>query len=132
MNRLFLVVRADIPPGLQASQLVHASCEFAFERPSEYAQWFKESKNVVLLQVPDEPTLIELWQRVKSFGLEASAGFREPDLSDELTAVAFGDEAQRYLSSLPLALRDYAVQLRHVARRPNAERPHTGAPGGPA
>lgn len=105
MRKLYVVVRNDLEPGAQAAQLTHAAIQFMCSEHCsiEARVWYAESKNLVLLQVPDELALLELQRRVGH--RSAAALYREPDLGDSVTAIAFGNEAGKLLGSLPLALR---------------------------
>lgn len=91
MDKMYVLVRADLPPGLQVAQAVHASVEYALRLPS----MARSTPNVVVLNVPDESTLL---------GLAGPAGFlfHEPDVGDEATAYAEVTTGERF-SSLPLA-----------------------------
>lgn len=103
MERLYVVTRSDLPPGLQLAQSVHAARQFAEEHPKLDRAWFRGSNNIVCLSVPDEPALREL---VRSAERESPASsFLEPDLGGALTAVALGDGARKLVGNLPLALR---------------------------
>lgn len=105
MEKLFVVVRNDLDPGLQAAQMAHAAIQYVCHYGAALA-WFRDSNNLVLLQVPDEACLRELVERVKQKVPACPiAPFQEPDLDWQLTATAFGDEAKKLLGSLPLALR---------------------------
>jgi peptidyl-tRNA hydrolase len=101
-EKLYIVVRADLKPGLQAAQACHALRLFSAEHPEEDRAWYEGSNNLVLLQVPDERELLAL--REKADGCPASL-FREPDLGGEATALAFGPAARKTVSNLPLLLR---------------------------
>lgn len=52
--KLYLVVRADLPPGLQAAQLVHAATVLCFEQPDAALAWHNGIQNVVCLTGEDE------------------------------------------------------------------------------
>src|SRR6478752_2617779 len=106
--KLYIVVRADLPPGLQLAQAVHAAFQFQGDRRRLVRKWLEESNYLVCLSVPDEESLLEL-------AAEACLGrgipltlVREPDLGDEATALALapGERAQVLCASLPLALRE--------------------------
>jgi hypothetical protein len=99
MNKLYVIVRSDINPGLQLAQSCHATEQFHRDHP-ELATW----KNIVCLQAPSKEELARITDQAKVAGCVSSAFF-EPDLDDELTAVALSEDAKRILSSLPLALR---------------------------
>lgn len=104
--KLHLVVREDIPPGLQAAQLVHAATEFMSEYPEMAAAWRRDSNCVALLAVPDEASLKALAGRARIRAVTSE--FREPDLGNSLTAVAVSPTAggRRVCGGLPLAFRD--------------------------
>ena len=99
MKRLYVVVRSDLPPGLQLAQACHAAREFAADYPGDLA-----GENLVALSCPNE---LSLWRLTDDARLACVpvTPFREPDLGGELTAAAFGNNARKLLSSLPLALR---------------------------
>lgn len=104
---LYVVVRNDIPPGLQMAQACHATREFTL-----YSDVDPGDNLVVLGASPAE--LAALLARVaeKPAGCSefhhpyAYSPFHEPDLGGELTALALvGSGARKMLSSFPLALR---------------------------
>lgn len=98
VKRLYVVVRNDIPAGLQIAQACHAAREFTL-----YADEDVGDNLVVLQAAPDE--LAKLVERAIQ-GMCSVVRFHEPDLGGELTAAAFGGSSRKMLSSLPLALRD--------------------------
>lgn len=107
MDRLYIAVRADLAPGLQAAQAVHASFLAYNTFPELVEKWLKDSNYLVIVAVPSEDDLIQLYTEAR-LGREVRAVLvREPDLGDEATAVAFepGDEARRLCANFPLALR---------------------------
>jgi peptidyl-tRNA hydrolase len=97
-------VRSDLGAGLQAAQLGHALIGYVLARPREAAHWHARSNNLVCLAAPDEEALCELAVRLIEQGLPVVC-FHEPDLGGQLTAIATGPEAQRFLSNYPLALK---------------------------
>lgn len=105
MQKLFIVVRADLDLGLQMAQAIHAAVQFVFELPEQARAWYTDSNNVIVKQVPDEEALATLvsgrdWRRVQC------QVFGEPDLNGAWTAAAFiGEGANAYLRELPLARR---------------------------
>ena len=104
MDKLYIVVRADLPPGARVAQSVHAAFQIAHECPALVACWLASSANLVVLEVPDEAALVALRARAELAGVPASL-FRETDLADAATALALGPAARRLVSSLPLAMR---------------------------
>ena len=107
MDRLYVVVRDDLPAGAQACQAVHAADAFAAEQPELTAAWRRHGGNLVLLSVPDEQALGKLMEAAGSASV-SHAAFYETDFGNELTAVALAASARRLVSGLPLALRRFA------------------------
>ena len=107
MEKFYVVVRADLPAGAQATQAAHAAIAFCIAHRGyiPLANWHANSNNLVLLAVPDEAALDELHTAVAEH--VPVEWFHEPDFGDSLTAIAFPGTAEtiRLVSSLPLALR---------------------------
>jgi len=104
VQKLYIVVRNDIKPGLMVAQSCHALRAFVEEHPDVDKEWFATSNNIVCLEVANEVELQALVDRVAGADVEVST-FTEPDLDDQMTAAAFGPRAAALLSNLPLALR---------------------------
>lgn len=102
-SRLYIIVRSDLPPGLQAAQACHALREFGQEHPEVDADWFANSKTLVLLAAQDKAHLETLLDMASSLGIDRAKNF-EPDLGGELTAVALGEQAKKMVRQLPLLL----------------------------
>jgi len=85
------VARRDLPVGLRTAQVGHAIAEWVLAHGAP-------PDNLVVLVVPDRAALEAVVARVSG----RVVAFREPDLDDEVTAVAVGPEHWRALSSLPL------------------------------
>ncbi len=98
MKRLYIVVRDDLPPGLQMAQACHAAHEYGVYGGDDVGD------NLVVLHA-SHTRLRELTAQACALGLSHQP-FHEPDLGNELTACAFSGSARPLLSSLPLALRD--------------------------
>ena len=95
--RLYVVVRADLPPGLQCAQACHAAR--AFRDPPD------ADENLIVLSAPNEEALRSLL--LQAGPSAAVAAFHEPDLDGQLTAIALnGIDVPLLLAALPLALRD--------------------------
>lgn len=63
-----------------------------------------ERLTLVFLSVPDEEQLNLIMAKLGLYDIE-TVPFHEPDLDNSLTAFAVGEEAEKRLSKLPLALR---------------------------
>lgn len=103
---MYIATRADLTPGLQMAQSVHAAFHFFADWPSLARSWLIESNFLVVVAVPDELTLAELAARAVEEGIVRTI-VREPDLSNEITAIALepGPIARRLCAELPLALK---------------------------
>lgn len=101
-DKLYIIVRSDLSPGLQAAQACHGLRLFVEEHEETDQKWYTESNNLVLLQVPNETELLALRDRAN--GIPSSL-FREPDVNDEATALTLGPEAKGLVSNLPLLLK---------------------------
>lgn len=90
------MTRADLPPAVQAVQSAHAAVDFTLTWPE------KVPETLVLLAVADEDELRWLYQEARLASLTAAAS-HEPDLDDQLTAVALEPAAARLVRRYPLA-----------------------------
>ena len=106
-GRLYVVVRADLPPGAQAVKAAHAMREFAADHPEVEAEWHRTSNTVAMLSVADEEALTDLLNSL-SDALYFTP-FREPDLGGSLTAICVEPKGGRKLRHLPLALHGKAA-----------------------
>lgn len=103
MQKLYVIVRGDLPAGLQVAQACHALRAFGDEHPEEERSWHEGSNNLVVLQVPTRDALLRLEVNLATAGVPISR-FEEDDLGGEITAVAAGPEAKPHLRHLELAL----------------------------
>ena len=93
-----MIVRRDLPLGVMAAQLVHASGESS-------PGLLPEGTYAVVLAVPDEPTLRREAIRLRARGVWIKEIY-EPDLGGSLTAIGLAparkEVLRRHLSCLPL------------------------------
>jgi hypothetical protein len=108
--KLYIVTRSDISPGQRATQSAHAAFLFSVEHPLLTKLWYQESTYLVLLCATDEPKLAALATQLQAADRLVSL-WREPDLNNELTAIAVepGTASSRILANLPLTLREEAM-----------------------
>jgi len=105
MEKLYVITRNDLKPGLQLAQSCHTVWQFREDHPDLAKRWYEESNNIACLQVPDEATLVHLATLASQRGIAVSA-FREIDLDDEITGIALmGEGVGKLTANLPLALR---------------------------
>ena len=85
---------------------MHASHVFAMEHPEAFSEWYYKSNYLAFLSAKSEHQLLGLLDKALARGLRCSA-FREPDLNNQVTAIALesSDGARRLCGNLPLALK---------------------------
>lgn len=93
-------------PGYQGVQGMHAAIQFMFEHPEFSKEWFVKSNYLGFLSTSNEDCLKQLIEAASKAGVKFSI-FREPDIGDQITAIALepGSKAKKLCSKLPLALR---------------------------
>lgn len=102
-EKLRVVSRRDISIGYQSVQSAHALVQFQYEHPELAKLWYKESNYLAFLTVANEEELEKLIRKAEAKGIKHSI-FREPDIDNQITAVAFeaSDESRRLTSSCPV------------------------------
>lgn len=102
-----MITRNDIAPGYQAVQSMHALRQFIADHPEIDRQWFEHSNYLGLLSVSNEEALLRLITQAQMQNIAVSI-FREPDIGDQITAIALGPgpKSKKLCGRLPLALRD--------------------------
>ena len=102
-QKLRVVTRRDLSIGYQATQSTHAAIDFQHEFPVEASEWQKNSNYLAVLTVEDESQLIKLITKAILLGIKHTV-FREPDIDNQITAVAFepSEQARKLTSSCPL------------------------------
>jgi len=99
---LYVVTRADLVPGIQACQAVHAAFDFAVAFPELTRTWHGASNTLVIVTVRAELELAWLCHDAAAAGYKL-ARVHEPDLAGALTAAALEPAAARMARRLPLA-----------------------------
>ena len=107
IHKLIIITRKDISSGYQAVQSGHAAIQFQHEHPQEAKDWFSNSNYLIFLAAKDESELISYAQKAADRGIKISI-FREPDLNNEITAIALdpSEASTKLVSNLPLALKE--------------------------
>jgi len=87
-------------------QSAHSSIQYIFDFPSESKEWFTNSNYLIFLSVENEKELIGLTEKLSQEGILFSK-FYEPDLNNQLTAIAFlsSDKTKKLTHHLPLLLK---------------------------
>lgn len=81
--KLYVLVRKDLPRKQQAVQAGHAVAEYLLRVPAY--EW--DNGTLVYLGVKDECELLSWGERLTCNNIEW-AGFREPDIDNQLTAIS--------------------------------------------
>ena len=105
-DKLYVITREDLDPGYQAVQSLHAGIQFAMEHPDIHKEWYEQSNYLGLLSTSDELELNKLIEKANAAGIPCSV-FREPDVDNQITAIAIGPgpKSKKLCSNLKLALR---------------------------
>ena len=85
--KLRVITRSDLPISYQAVQSGHAGIQFQHEHRKIAKLWHKYSNYLIFLSVKNEEELKLLVEHAKSKKIRLSV-FREPDLNNEITAIA--------------------------------------------
>ena len=106
-DKLYVITRRDLNKGYQAVQSVHAAIQFVFEHQDLCKNWFNISNYLGLLSVDNEAELVSLTEKAAQLDIKFSI-FREPDIDNQITAVALepGSLSKKLCSNLPLALKE--------------------------
>lgn len=62
-QKLYVVVRSDLPPGGRCAQSCHAAVAFVLGHAEIARSWHESSNNLVILECPSEAELLELARR---------------------------------------------------------------------
>lgn len=106
-EKLVTITRRDLSAGQQAVQSTHAAIDFTFEYPNKASPWHKTSNYLVMVSVQNEEALKEFIKRCEYKLLDYTV-FREPDINNEITAIAIEpcSETRKLVSKLPLLFKD--------------------------
>jgi hypothetical protein len=97
---MYVLVRKDLAEMYRGVQGGHALSEYSFGGDSKaYAEW--NNSTLIYLAVPNEMVLL-LWSQKLTDKEKIWVGFYEPDLRNQLTAIACIDTGEIF-KKLPLA-----------------------------
>lgn len=80
--KMYVLVRKDLTKAQQAVQGGHALAEFLLNHPTSWKNW-----TLVYLGVKNELQLEKWIYKLKKFDIDAAI-WREPDMNNEITAIA--------------------------------------------
>jgi peptidyl-tRNA hydrolase len=103
-----VVTRRDLKLPYQAVQSAHAAIQFQHEHQELSKLWYTQSNYLAFLTVANEEELEKLIRKAEAKGITHSI-FREPDIGNEITAVAFeaSNDAKRITSSCRMMGKEY-------------------------
>ena len=106
-EKLVIITRRDLTAGQQAVQAAHAAIDFIFQYPNKASPWHSISNYVVILSVENEEELKNFITKCEYKLLDHTV-FREPDLDNEITAIAIEPcrDTQKLTSNLPLLFKN--------------------------
>ena len=104
---MYVITRADLSAGYQGVQAMHAAIQFMFEHPEAAKEWYEISNYLGFLSVANEQELRSLIEVAREQNIRFSV-FREPDIDNQITAIALeaGRKSKKLCSHLQLALRE--------------------------
>ena len=109
-QKLIIITRRDLSPGYQAVQSSHAGIDFQHQYPDIAQKWNKQSNYLIILSVDNEYQLNQYVNKFEVNNLKTTI-FREPDIGNEITAIAVepNEKSKKICSNLPLAFKEYST-----------------------
>jgi len=101
-DKLYVVSRSDLPTGVQMAQQGHAVSEFWARHFDLAKEWHDKSNFICVLHIDDEHLLTKLMHKAIDKHIPC-AGFREPDIEDQLTAIVLHPTGKDLVRHLRLA-----------------------------
>lgn len=101
-NRLYILIREDLSNAQKAVQAGHAIAQWMIEHHHKH-EW--HNGTLIYLTVPDEQVLTE-WFEVAQIKQLPCSCFREPDMNDQMTAIAIlaDEKSKKMFAKLPMML----------------------------
>ena len=102
-SKLRIISRRDLLIGVQAVQAGHAAVQFQYEHPELATNWYNNSNYLIFLTTGSEDDLQKLIDKANSQNIQISI-FREPDINNQITAIALQpcEQSRKMTSALPL------------------------------
>ena len=95
-------------PGAQIAQSGHAIAQYCLEHPEHLKKW--NNNYLICLSTENQTSLEKLFEKLTTYDIPISR-FTEPDLGNELTAIAFhtNNLSRKHTTSLSLALKQINI-----------------------
>ena len=91
MKSMYILVRKDLTQIYKIVQGAHALAQYALENTQLFNEWKNET--IVFLDVNDEKSLLK-WKDKLFYSDKVISTFREPDIDNQLTAIACYDDGE--------------------------------------
>ena len=92
-KKLYILIRRDLKPTYRGVQGGHALAQWMLEYPTQAQEW--NNGTLIYLSVSCEDALKAWGEKLDSLNI-TWAGFREPDIGHELTAIATYGNGELY------------------------------------
>lgn len=92
MQKMYVLVRKDLPKTYQAVQAGHSIAEYLLAQPFLFG-W--NNGTMVFLRVKNEKELLKWGEKFDSLD-KPWAGFREPDIGNQMTAITTIDNGELF------------------------------------
>lgn len=101
-KRLYILIRNDLSNAQKAVQAGHAIAQWMIEHHSK-KEW--NNNTLIYLTIPNEQDLTDWFEIAKMKQLQCSC-FREPDMNDQMTAIAIlaDEKSKKMFAKLPMML----------------------------
>lgn len=98
------MTHAELSTGYQIAQISHVTAEFILAQPEISKNWSLTSNSLIALEATNAEHLSQLLEQAKALNI-TTVEFREPDMGDEITALAFApsEETPALLAGLSCA-----------------------------
>lgn len=113
-----MITHNELPADYQIPQAMHAAMEFSQQFKEECKAWHLRNNSVIVLAAKNDRELWEFGQKLKREGVNFSE-FREPDIGNELTAIAIvpNEKVKRLCSNFPLAGRKCSSNAKELLNK---------------
>lgn len=103
-KKLYLVTHAELSVSYQLAQIAHVIAEWSIHKPLEAQEWHTTNNTLVILEARTYEEILFYKEKAEKRFIETFE-FREPDIGNLITAIAFSPhhENRKLFANLPLA-----------------------------
>lgn len=92
-TKMYIITRRDLTTKYAGVQAGHALAQYMLDNPTQAKEW--NNKTLIYLSVSCEDALKAWGEKLDGLGIKWT-GFREPDIDNELTAIATYGNGELY------------------------------------